>query len=45
MAMSAPDRRAVEVELIAREARDTDEPGLVKFVANGLQLQIEQYVS
>lgn len=42
--LAAPDKRAVEEELLARETRETEEPGLVKFVANGLQLQIEQCV-
>ena len=42
--MAEPDRHAIEAELMIREREESDEPGLVKFVANGLQIQIEQYV-
>lgn len=38
----APDRHATEAELLEREREECDEPGLVKMIANGLQLQIEQ---
>lgn len=38
----APDRHAAEAELLEREREECDEPGLVKMIANGLQLQIEQ---
>ena len=41
----APDKQAVEDALLARELSETDEPGMVKFIVNGLKIQIEQYVS
>lgn len=44
ISIEAPDRKAVETSLVERETKETDEPGLVKFVAYGLALQIEQYV-
>ena len=40
----APDRKAVEDELVEREIAESDQPGFVQFVINGLQIQIEQYV-
>ncbi|VDC06701.1 unnamed protein product [Peniophora sp. CBMAI 1063] len=37
-----PDKHAVETELIEREKEESDEPGLVKLIMNGLQIEIEQ---